>query len=191
MVYLQRWHGWCHMKLLPSRRVLCTPYNHAPCHFMQSHIRACVFSCNACLAVTCHLHFWQNDRGLLRATAVTMEWNGYRNSRHRKLTLEKKFSRRSSRDSNPRPFDHESDALTTKLSPLPGMDIKENFVIGLAFVWRFLYKSSVKDICSCLVKNSETPKCIEKWSKVLAVEIDTKAVFDKELKNKNKNHDYT
>ena len=25
----------------------------------------------ACLAVTCHLHFWQNDRGLLRATAVT------------------------------------------------------------------------------------------------------------------------
>ena len=29
-------YGWCHMKLLPSRRVLCTPYNHAPlCHFMQ------------------------------------------------------------------------------------------------------------------------------------------------------------
>ena len=25
----------------------------------------------ACLAVTCHLHFWQNDRDLLRATAVT------------------------------------------------------------------------------------------------------------------------
>ena len=23
-----------------------------------------------CLAVTCHLHFWQNDRDLLRATAV-------------------------------------------------------------------------------------------------------------------------
>ena len=27
-----------------SAQVLCTPYNHAPCHFMQSHIR--VFSCN-------------------------------------------------------------------------------------------------------------------------------------------------
>ena len=27
-----------------SAQVLCTPYNHAPCHFMQSHI--CVFSCN-------------------------------------------------------------------------------------------------------------------------------------------------
>ena len=61
VVYLQRWHGWCHMKLLPSRRVLCTPNNHAPCHFMQSHIREVY----ACLAVTCHLHFWQNDQGLL------------------------------------------------------------------------------------------------------------------------------
>ena len=35
-----------------------------------------------------HLHFWQYDRGLLRATAVTRGWNGYRNkSQHRKLTL--------------------------------------------------------------------------------------------------------
>ena len=71
-----------------SRRVLCAPYNHAPCHFMQSHIRKVY----ACLAVTCHLRFWQNDRGLLRATAVTRGWNGYRNkSQHRKLTLEKKI----------------------------------------------------------------------------------------------------
>ena len=59
-----------------SRRVLCTPYNHAPCHFMQSHIRKVY----ACLAVTYHLHFWQNDRGLLRATTVTWGWNGYRNN---------------------------------------------------------------------------------------------------------------
>ena len=35
-------------------------------HFMQSHIRS-VF---ACLAVTCHVHFWQNDRDHLRVTAV-------------------------------------------------------------------------------------------------------------------------
>ena len=32
----------------------------------------------ACLAVTCHLHFWQNDRDLLRAAAVTRGWNGHR-----------------------------------------------------------------------------------------------------------------
>ena len=88
VVYLQRWHGWCHKKLLPSQRVLCTLYNHAPCHFMQSHI----CKVYACLAVTCHLCFWQNDRGLLCATVVTQGWNGYRNnSQHRKLTLEKKI----------------------------------------------------------------------------------------------------
>ena len=46
----------------------------------------------ACLAVTCHLHFWQNDRDFLRATAVTRGWNGYRNkSQLRKSTLEKKI----------------------------------------------------------------------------------------------------
>ena len=71
-----------------SISALCTPCNHAPCHFMQSHIRKVY----ACLAVTCHLHFWQNDRGLLRATVLTWGWNGYRNkSQHRKLTLEKKI----------------------------------------------------------------------------------------------------
>ena len=73
------------------------------------------------LAVTCHLHFRQNDRDLSRATAVTRGWNGYRNkSQHRKLTLEKNkikiiiiiiISGRSCQDSNPRPFDHESGAL--------------------------------------------------------------------------------
>ena len=55
---------------------------------MQSHIRKVY----ARLAVTCHLHFWQNDRDLLRATVVTWGWNGYRNkSQHRKSTLEKKI----------------------------------------------------------------------------------------------------
>ena len=92
VVYLQRWHGWCHMKLLPSRRVVCTPYNHAPCHFMQSHIRKVY----ACLAVTCHLHFWQNDRGLLRVTAVTRGWNGYRiRVSTESWPWRRKFSRRS------------------------------------------------------------------------------------------------
>ena len=71
-----------------SAQVLCTPYSHAPCHFMQSHIRKVY----AFLAVTCHLHFWQNDRDLLGATVVTRGWNGYRNkSQHRKSTLEKKI----------------------------------------------------------------------------------------------------
>ena len=128
-----------------SAQVLCTPYNHASCHFMQSRIRKvyawvavtfhlhfwqngrgvlrataewCTYSagmagatriccrlgafcvhhttvhhvtsckatyvrCMRVLAVTCHLHFWQNDRDFLRATAVTRGWNGYRNKSRR------------------------------------------------------------------------------------------------------------
>ena len=46
-----------------------------PCHFMQSHIR----KVHACLAVTCHLYFRQNDRDLLRATAVTFPFLSDRN----------------------------------------------------------------------------------------------------------------
>ena len=76
-----------------SAQVLCTPYNHAPCHFMQSHIRKLY----AGLAVTCHLHFWQNDQDLLRATAVTRGWNGYRNKSQQNLHC-------SCRDSNTQPF---------------------------------------------------------------------------------------
>ena len=95
-----------------SAQVLCTPYNHAPCHFMQSHIRKVY----ACLAVTCHLHVWLNNRGLLRATGgtdteirvSTESW-----------TWRTKFSRRSTSDSNPQTFNHESGALTTELSPPP------------------------------------------------------------------------
>ena len=64
----------------PSRRVLCTRYNHAPYYmsrpFMQSDIRRV----HACLAVTCHLHLWQNERDLLRGTAVTRGWNGNGNT---------------------------------------------------------------------------------------------------------------
>ena len=42
-------HGWCHMKLLPSQRILCTPYFHALSHhFMQSYIHR--------VHVTFHLH---------------------------------------------------------------------------------------------------------------------------------------
>ena len=60
----------------------------AEARFNKSHIRKVY----ACLAVTWHLRFWQNDRGLLRATVVTRGWNGYRNkSQHRKSTLEKKI----------------------------------------------------------------------------------------------------
>ena len=83
-------------------------------HFIQSHIGRVY----VCLAVTCHLLFWQNDRDLLRATAVTRGWNGYRNkSQHRKLTLEKNIFPRI----------------------LPGNDLQ-------TFRWRVL--SSTTELCS-------------------------------------------
>ena len=50
----------------------------------------CSGKVHACLAVTCHMCFWQNDWDILHATAVTQGWNVYQNkSPHRKLTLEK------------------------------------------------------------------------------------------------------
>ena len=57
------------------------------------------------------MRFWQNDRGLLRATAVT------RGGTDTEIRVSTESC--SSRDSNPRPFDHESGALTTELSPPP------------------------------------------------------------------------
>ena len=46
----------------------------------------------ACLGVSCHLHFWQTDRGLLRTTAVARGLERTPNkSQHTKLTLEKKI----------------------------------------------------------------------------------------------------
>ena len=66
-------HGWCHMKLLLYHPV----YTIQPCtkthYFRQGHI----CRMNVYLAVTCHLHFWQNDWDLLCATVVTRGLNGY------------------------------------------------------------------------------------------------------------------
>ena len=82
------------------------------------------------LGVACHLHFWQNDQDLLRATAVT---RGGTDTEIRVSTesrpWRRKFSRRSCRDSKPRLFDHESGALSTELSPLPKVSEAD---VGLA-----------------------------------------------------------
>ena len=73
------------MKLMPYRRKFYVKHTTMH-HVTQSEIR------RLNVYVTCNLHFWQNDQDLLRATAMTRGWNGYRNkSQHRKLTLEKKI----------------------------------------------------------------------------------------------------
>ena len=60
------------MKLLPSRRLLCTiqPCTMS-CHFIQSHIHRM----HAQLAVTCHQHFWLNDKDLLCCTDFVQEFH--------------------------------------------------------------------------------------------------------------------
>ena len=71
-----------------SRHVLRTPYKHAPCHFMQSHI----CKVYACLAVTCHLRFLAEWLGSFTCYCGNMGVERILNkSQHRKLTLEKKI----------------------------------------------------------------------------------------------------
>ena len=61
-------------------------------HTTINHVTSCKATYIRCLAVTCHLHFWQNDQDLLHATVVTQGWNGcWNKSQHRKWTLEKKI----------------------------------------------------------------------------------------------------
>ena len=77
--------------------------------------------------VTCHLHFWHNYQGLLCATAVTRERKGH--TAH-KVKWRRKFSHRSCRDSNSQSFDHESGALTNKLSRLPYGKLAASFMVS-------------------------------------------------------------
>ena len=72
-----------------------------------------------CMRLTCHLHLWQNNRGLLRATAITGGGKRTTNNRqHTKITLEKKFLPPLQPGSQP--LDQESGTLANKLSWLVG-----------------------------------------------------------------------
>ena len=63
----------------------------------------------ACLGVTCHLHFWLDDQGLLCATAITRGWNEHQIRVGIQSELwRRKFSHRSCWESNSQPFNHES-----------------------------------------------------------------------------------
>ena len=72
------------------------------------------------LGVTCHLHFWQNDQGILRATVVTWGWNGHWIGVSTQSWLwRRKISCRSCWSSNSHPLDHESRALPTSYPRYP------------------------------------------------------------------------
>ena len=84
-----------------------------------------------------------NDCGLLRAIAVTRGWKGHRVRVSTQSWLwRKKFSCRSCRDSNSQPFDHESGALTYKLSLTACLRIIDSVYVedthSLRLSWLFI-----------------------------------------------------
>ena len=73
----------------PPFCILLTPpcVHHTTMHqfTVSFHSKPYIRRLNVHLVVTCHRHFWQNDRDLLPAAAVTREWNGDRNKRAQKV----------------------------------------------------------------------------------------------------------
>ena len=126
----------------------------AEARFNKIHIRKVY----ACLAVTCHLYFWQNDRDFLRATVVTRGWNGYRNkSQHRKSTLEKKILPPFQQGFEPATFQSRgrcSNNLTTELSPPPTFNcLKYNYI----YIYIKLLNALVRQ--SLPLKHSRGSRC--------------------------------
>ena len=90
-----------------------------------------LYKVHACLAVTCHLHFWQNDRDLLRAAAVTRGRNGYGNkSQHRKLSLEKKNSPAAPAGIRTRDLSVTSSAFKPLSYPRPKCRTRDRKILG-------------------------------------------------------------
>ena len=80
--------------------------------------------------ITCHLHFWQNDRGISQATGVTQSGTDTEIKASTESQLRwRKISCCSCRGSNLRPSDHESGAL--RLSYIPKSWRKEGSVANI------------------------------------------------------------
>ena len=67
-----------------------------------------VYTCMFRLAVTCHLHFWQNDQDVLHGAMVTQRWNKYRNNSTESWPWRRTFSCCSCWDLKPQPFNNKS-----------------------------------------------------------------------------------
>ena len=79
---------------------------------------------NVCLGVTCHLHFWQNDWGLLHANAVTWKKNGQQTGVSTESQLwRRKLSSHSCQHLNLQLLDHESSVLMVAFPYMPCLTI--------------------------------------------------------------------
>ena len=122
----------------------------AEARFSKSHIRKVY----ACLAVTCHLHFWQNDRDFLRATVVTRGWNGYRNkSQHRKSTLEKKILPPFQQGFEPATFQSRVRRSNHWAIPAPLLLFQHNYELSFN-VTRTTMRRSLDALCVCVVSDT-------------------------------------
>ena len=110
-------------------------------------IRSHILRMHGRLAVACRLPVCQNDRDLLRATAVI---RGGMDSEIRvsaeNWPWRRKFSCRSCRDSNPRPLDHES---CRDSNPLP-LDTDLSLLLRSAFdTIKFINWVRIFNFCPC------------------------------------------
>ena len=155
--------------------ILGTSCDQSEARFNKSHIRKVY----ACLAVTCHLHFWQNDRDLLLATVVTRGWNGYRNkSQHRKSTLEKKILPPFQQGFEPATFQSRVRTLTTELSPPPisaAQHSASSYELASARSWSrgkcmispLLLRRDERHVCKIWVSIS----CLTSWKSQMFVSV--------------------
>ena len=121
------------------------PCTRLQCHFIQIHIGRGY----ACLAVTCHLHFWQNDWDLSRATAVTRGWNRYSNkSQHSKLMLENKILQLLLQGFEPMTFQSQVWRSNLRAILLPGV-ICIAYVNGISHVFIYERIFTWMSVCCC------------------------------------------
>ena len=114
----------------------------------------------ACLGITYHLHFWQNDLGLLRATAATRGWNGYRIRVSAQSSLwRRKFSRRSYRDSYSQASEHDRVRRSyQQASPYPHQNYKSEPLIALERQRERERESEGKILLKQLIKKEKKDK---------------------------------
>jgi len=134
----------CHL----SARSVYTiqPCTSLQCHFIQSHM------CrgHVCLAVTCHLHFWQNDRDhFCSAVVMLSKWVEWipKISQHRKLTLEEKNPPLLLPGLRPVTFQPQVLYSTIELSPLPHDEILLKCFITADYFTSELQASSLLNTC--------------------------------------------
>ena len=106
-----------------------------------SPILFCVFSRNLPPAL---LSEWP---GSVTCYCTTRGWNGYWNST-KSWFCRRHFSRCSCRNSNPRPFGHESGTLATELFPLPKV-LKIKFLKSAEWTYALVFRNMLI-FCCCL-----------------------------------------